>query len=640
MSHSIRLQSYPEYNVKVPPQTNVFFPRSPAPYDTLDRNELVSYCKKEIHTAIAIGEKKHQKNIKSILLILPDKTRSQVAARILIDAILNIVNNKPELKVTLLYGLGTHPLMSLKEIEKLIGKERYSKLQAIGIAIKQQTTKIKTNELVEIIINPHSFQEIANKSETAPYSRQKNSTRYSVKIPQLLFNHHLTLIAGDTKIHPYEGRYGSGGINKMLAVGIASLNEIRRSHSTSVLLATTARAGDPTSPFIKMIDTTAEGIQQAMISRPESQAMSVPYGFTVLAQDEDQIWEAAFGDHENYRQELAQNNYHSHVFYVDTTFNLVISDIEPKRGTDILAGARALQYICDWNEESAPLLKPPNQNSVALLYNPCNEPLNNSGIGNDGTKEQLDILLEMTQEHRDLIKGQLLKATSWQEIEKILRISRDDLLKQWQLHLQVVSEADQIWLQLEKLAKKVLADRSKGVFDYTIEQSLHKMLFKYAGKYNVTMKIISQLLQQYEQGHDFRGIIDQINSQVFAHQEHFGLGEGGQRALRLLKICQHFKYFFIATFNPVVISYIHQLNPDLTEYISPSLQDQSNFKSRSITLLGIQTIDLNTCSPQIALDIAYHYSASFESSAKGIEIAYLKKPVILRRNLNFVPKRE
>ncbi|WP_171814901.1 hypothetical protein [Halothece sp. PCC 7418] len=32
-------------------------------------------------------------------------------------------------------------------------------------------------------------------------------------------------------IRPYEGRYGSGGINTMLAVGIASLNEIRRSHS-------------------------------------------------------------------------------------------------------------------------------------------------------------------------------------------------------------------------------------------------------------------------------------------------------------------------------------------------------------------------------------------------------------------------
>lgn len=638
MSHLIRLQSYPEYTVKVPPQTNIFSPRLPSPYYTLDRKQLVSYCKKEIDAKIAIGEKGYQRNLKKILLILPDKTRSQVAARILIDAILNIIKNKPEIKVTLLYGLGTHPLMTLEEIEKLIGRERYLKLQEIGVAIKQQTTKIKTNELVEIIINPNPSQQIKRDSEITPSLTERDDSSYSVKIPQLLFNHDLTLIAGDTKIHPYEGRYGSGGINKMLAVGIASLNEIRRSHSTSVLLATTARAGDPTSPFIKMIDTTADGIKQAMISDSKSQAMSVPYGFTVLAQDEDQIWEAAFGDHENYRQELAQSNYRNHVFSVETTFNLVISDIEPKRGTDILAGARALQYICDWNEESAPLLKPPEQNSVALLYNPCNEPLNNSGIGNDGTKEQLDILLEMTQEHSDLIKGQLLQATSWQEIEKILRIARDDLLQQWQLHLQLVSEADQIWLQLEKLAKTVLAHRSKGIFNHSTEQSLHKMLFKYAGKHNVTMKIMSQLLKQYEQGYDFRGIIDQIASQFLAHKEHFGLGEGGQRALRLLKICQHFKHFLIATFNPVVISYIHQLNPDLTTYISPSLKHQFHLKSRPITLLGIQTIDLNTCSPQVALDIAYQYSASFESSANNIKIAYLKKPVILRRNLNFLKK--
>lgn len=633
MSHSIRLQSYPEYTVNIPPQTNIFSPRS-AHSHPLDRNRLVSYCWREIQAAIATGEKSHQRNLKRILLVLPDKTRSQVAARILIDAILNIVKNQPDLKVTLLYGLGTHPLMSLKEIENLIGKERYSKLKNIGIVIKQQTTKVKTNELAEITINPKPWQQVKSESESTLSSTERASS-YTVKIPELLFNHDLTLIAGDTKIHPYEGRYGSGGINKMLAVGIASLNEIRRSHSTSVLLAATARAGDPTSPFIKMIDTTAEGIKQAMISSQESQAMSVPYGFTVLAQDEDQIWDAAFGDHENYRQKLAQTNYRNHVFSVETTFNLVISDIEPKRGTDILAGARALQYICDWNEESDPLLKPPEQGCVALLYNPCNEPLNNSGIGNDGTKEQLDILLEMTQEHSNLIKGQLLQATSWQEVEKILLTARGDLLKQWQLHLQVVSEADQIWLQLKKLAQEVLAHRTGSNLKHTTEQSLHKTLIKYAGKYNVTMKIISQLLKQYEQGHDLRGILDQIDSQVFAHTEHFGLGEGGQRALRLLKICQNFKYFLIATFNPVVISYVHQLNPNLRKYLSPSLPDQSHIASRAISLLGIETIDLNTCTPQAALNLAYHYSAGFESPSNNIGIAYLKKPVILRGKANY-----
>jgi hypothetical protein len=70
-----------------------------------------------------------------------------------------------------------------------------------------------------------------------------------------------------------------------------------------------------------------------------------------------------------------------------------------------------------------------------------------------------------------------------------------------------------------------------------------------------------------------------------------GLGEGGQRALRLLKILERFDRLLIATDNKAVIQFLEELDP-----IQCAQSQQRN--------LGIASIDLTLYSCQEAINIA------------------------------------
>ncbi|MDR9403970.1 MAG: lactate racemase domain-containing protein [Halothece sp. Uz-M2-17] len=648
MRHWIQLESYSDISISLPPQTQSFVPSAQTTVG-FPRNSVVASCTHKIQEVIKIAEQNHGRLLERMLLILPDKTRSQIAARILLDAVMTLHQQHSYFTVTILYGLGTHPLMSDEEIRHLTGEERYQKLQQMGTMIKQQTTKTKTNDLVAVSIPSHPFQ-------------QSNFPQdYTVTVPQLLFNHDFTIIAGDTKLHPYEGRYGSGGINKMLAVGIASLNEIHRSHSAEVLLSPHTRVGDAKSPFVRMIDTTAGAIRQAMRDRADSRPLSIPYGLTVVAEDENHIGAFAFGNQEKDRRSLAEMNFRRHHFWVQTAFDVVVSDVLPRQGTDLLAGARSLQYLCDWNQQKTPLLHSPY--CIALLYNPCHELQNNNGIGNDGTKEQLDVLATLTQESYQTLKPKIRQATTWQKLNQLLTEARRLILEQWQLHLEMVSQPELIWLGLEDLAQKALEQQQTSL--PTASNAFYQALLKYRGQHNPTMRAIANLCDQYEQGQPLSRILAQIRVEIVNQEEEEGLGEGGQRAFRLLKICQNFQHFLIATANSTAISYLEALDPNLIPELSPQLREQCHFHQPSfassvvsgqsrnhqtsqqtlsadqtllcdqfrLSLLGLQAVDLNHYSSQVAVDLALAYASWYQPETPQLEVAFLQSPVILQRQI-------
>jgi len=111
-----------------------------------------------------------------------------------------------------------------------------------------------------------------------------------------------------------------------------------------------------------------------------------------------------------------------------------------------------------------------------------------------------------------------------------------------------------------------------------------------------------------------------------------GLGEGGQRALRLLVILQKFETLYIATDNQHVLNFLVELNhpPGISNLGQPT--DQSPAEAEP-NILGLTGISLNANSPQAALEIALgrHYDQT--KPLNGSELAFIQEPVIIKRNL-------
>lgn len=733
---SVELKSFPKETLRLPPNHHVFTPSTPQGHP-VSRELVLQQCVQDLTHALDQAAAIKQIVANRLLFVLPDKTRTQVAAQTLIDAGLQLKQKNPDLDITLLYGLGTHPFMTAEEVEQLIGSDRYPQVQAAGFQIYQQSTKAITTELSRVTIwdfvqtvpeivktksdlahltpllqqsgltdtrpaiprlflhiaptildkhldlvaalliqldeqigrrrwklsldrrcvTPTQFEQL--RQALTPQSRctlrcesaaaqtvnfslalmpQTDACfgvhwghHYSIQVPKLLFQNHLTVVAGDTKIHPYEGRYGSGGINKMLAVGIASLDEIRRSHSTQVLLHDHTRVGDGASPFVAQIEKTASSIRYAMLTRRDSVALAEPYGFSAIAQGSNQIWATAFGQSEASRHQIATAWKQTFTVNAPEPFDLVLHDVAPHKGTDILAGARTLQYLCDWHSTGQPLLTAPESNCVAVMFNRCSEPKNNAGIGNEGTKVHLDVLGQIVATELDSVAGHLHQSATLTEAKWALNTARDRILQRWRQHLIIISQADQLLTDLYDLTCQGERLQQRGITQPIMLPLLLEKLERDRQGFTPLAKTLNQIYQTLRQQRQFSGVKQAVHQALNLYSQHEGLGEGGQRTLRLLKICRYFGTWLVATDNPAVIRYLQTLDPDLSQHLPAHLRPNLGKTPLPVGILGIVPVDLAQRAPQYAVEVAIAYGRWHQPDSQ-LNTGFLTAPLILQRS--------
>jgi len=747
------LKSFPHQSVQIPSQCQIVSASSQN-YHPLDRSQLIDQVRLSLEQ---LWEKVSPAPVPAtpsipvasipaprVLLLLPDKTRTSVAPRLLIDVILSWKVVHPSLSLTVLFGLGTHPLMSNQEIAHLLGHDRYEQLCNLGISFKQQTTLINTLPLRSLQVreklnsidgNPDSFaainqaieqsreqlrqaiqkrdqerssdtspslgtplnisplqgirpeafryyrnrmnfltdefrrimgsnqpyavlsetssdrllsknlaQSLKNdRSESAaknqPTSEEKSGLHlstgriYTVSLPEDLWQHDLILVAGDTKLHPYEGRGGSGGIDKMLSVGIASINTICRTHSTKILLDKSTRVGNPHSVFVQSIQAIAHDITQALLTSETiglSCLKTKPIGLSVVGKDEQTIFGLWMGQEEPDRQRLTKIVQDAYTVTVDQDFQVVISDPDPYKATDILAGARALQYVCNWHSLENRLLKNTPRERVAVLFNPCNESKNEEGIGNIGTKTQLDVLATIVQDHLSQLLPNLPQAQTLPEVMALLHESRNSVLHRWWFHLKVTSEADDFFDLLRTQVLEIRNFQLMELDDTPARDILQLTLANYASSYNAVEQDVAKLFDLYLTDPDLDLLLKQIGILQSRYAEHPGLGEGGQRSFRLLEICRYFQTFILATDNGAVLSYVHDLDPSIVPHLSPALQTELDRFSIDISILGLRGVDIASDQAQKAIDLALHY-AHWQNASRPINTLFLRDPLILKR---------
>lgn len=733
------LQGFPGTKIQLPDQAQILQPQSQGLLPQ-ERSQLIDQCAAALRGACLRAEAEGRA-VERLLLILPDKTRTQMAANLLLDGVLALVAQQslghPLEQVTLLYGLGTHPLMEEKDIERLITPDRLQRLTTLGLSVVQQTTKAVTTPLAFVTVwQDHPHQEVVEADfhnlrepllmawaaaeqrdatlwlgcfpEGVAAQRQdwlellrslhqsrpqgarpleidcrdphlnqwfqenlgpgvadtlhfhlarpdwgqesdqvrevrfvdrhgdgqwclRGGDRYTIEVPELLFTHDLIVVAGDTRIHPYEGRYGSGGINKMLAVGIASMNEIRRSHSTQILMNPLTRVGEPRSPFVQRIAATARSIRDTLSTRPGSRSLAHPYGLTVIGQSEEAIWRMAFGQEESLRHSLAHTLTQRYTVPVRRPLDVVISDVEPHKGTDITAGARALQYLCDWHRPHNLLLHQPDRGCVALLFNPCGEPKNNQGIGNDGTKLHMDVLGELLQRVQPQLTQSLGQITTAAHARQLLSLTRQTVLGRWQHHLCSVSEATEWLLELQRLARTGYHQSRQGEVTRDLTRYLQEQLDRYSRGANHVNRAIATISYQFQQSQDWHRLLTALRETAHLYQEHEGLGEGGQRTLRLLRLCRTFMTLGIATRQPAVVDYLQWLDPDMTAALPDTVQATYRDMGLRASVLGIVPVDLNHHTPEDAVTLALRYGQWHKPEIPNLSVGFLTRPLILRQ---------
>ena len=125
-----------------------------------------------------------------------------------------------------------------------------------------------------------------------------------------------------------------------------------------------------------------------------------------------------------------------------------------------------------------------------------------------------------------------------------------------------------------------------------------------------------------------------------------GLGEGGQRALRLLTLLRHFDCVHVATDNGVVLDFLNQFNPEASaqdharaDGAVRGTDDSIRGGRQPIGLIGLHGISLNEHTAQEALELALsHHNGRRQPDGLTTEsgdwleprLAFVQQPVILK----------
>lgn len=674
------LTSFPGHDLRFPVGSNLLMSR-PSLYGDLGRDGVLAECRTYLHRLLDDIEGLCGDVAPCLLLVLPDKTRTNMAAHILLDAVLSLQMDWPDLQFTVLFGLGTHPPMTEQDLEQWLESQRYHRLKRRGVRLRQQTTlaPLQPRATVEITDFPEMsassfsalhqataqlqgylmaiappgepltlegyleleqtldvtapFQTDHSRPEGLPSRRIPQASiakrAFSLSLPMELWQHHLTIVAGDTELHPYEVRGGSGGIHKMLAVGLADLQTIKRTHSARILLEATPRQGSADNAFVRSLDRIMADLYQDLLQRPGSLACTIPLGLSIVSLQAGAIHGLWLGQAEPSRQQLARIVRHSHTVRLSQATHLVVCDTDRKKGTDILAGARALQMLCEEDGADNQLLADSPRQRVALLFNPCLETRNHGGIGNLGTKKQLDVLGQLVQNSQARLQTQLSTVQTFSQALALVRAQRRQVLIDWTHHLLLVSDFPDFLDLLKTLITILQQLVSIGFNTQQIGEYLQSSLSNYANHYSEEGRLIEQLQAAYHTQADLTAILYQVTNLQQAYEKAEGLGEGGQRALRLLKILQKFETFLIATDNAIVLDYLQALDPDLKAFLPPNLRESLTDKSLQFSLLGIVGINLSQYSCQKSLEKAMSYTEFYNPNDKQYQITFIPRPLII-----------
>lgn len=618
---TLELQSFPGASLALPAGSQVLIPgivQAPE----LDRPSLLRTIQQRLrHTWEAAGPPQERTTCE-LLLLLPDKTRRQTASRLALDALLDLCEQDQSFSLTVLIGLGTHPRMTPQDLTMILEPEREHRLRRLVVPVLQQTT----------------LNSLACRNLQVPDPTGDAKATLTLQVPELLWRCDLLLVAGNTDLHPYEGRAGSGGIHKMLAIGVGCMNTIRITHSLDVLTHPQTRPFSASNRFVHLIDHFALEIIRAL--RAMGRLQSDPIGISVVSRQQDRVDDFWIGDREEERASLMAPLVHERTLNVRECVELVVADTELEKGTDLLAGARNLHLICNVNTGDNRILSASAPCRSALLFNACHEVRNANGIGNSGTVLHLQALLEFSLNEwcsmpsPDQTEHEDPRVLSSRRLHWSRRL-KARILDRWERYLHLVSEEERVFGQLEQSLEAACRSESAETDSESgplvlLNQSLphsfgaHRDLFEGSRSRLLRCGPVAAL--------DFlRQSSDQLGFK--------GLGEGGQRALRLLALLRSFDQLHVATANPTVLEFLDKFNPppDHGSIAGEKPGTASDFPS--FGLIGLHGLSLCDQSPQEALErlLDQHdrisQAAMTTSGAMRVplrRLAFVQQPVILR----------
>lgn len=622
------LQSFAGHSLTLPLGAQVLTPVQ-QPRSVLPRNDLVQRIQQRVLSDIAAAQADPHASCR-LLLLLPDKTRRQTASRLALDALLGLCEQDQRFSLTILFGLGTHPLMTTQDIAQILGSERQKRMAILGVAVHQQTTLDPLLHRSLNVPNPLSQKSIT--SEDLP-------DEVMIRLPEMLWHCDLMLVAGDTDLHPYEGRAGSGGIHKMIAIGVGCLSAIRMTHSMDVLTDRLTRPGQSGNRFVALVDHFAQAIIAALMP-PSGRLLARPIGISVVARLADQPEAFWMGSCEEQRAELMEPLARERTIALSEPVNVVIADTEREKSTDLLAGARSLHFLCNFDDDDNQLLCRASPCRTALLFNSCHEARNAHGIGNTGTMLHLQALKQFAQEawqSLDRPDDDWFSADSESSLLQGYRVGRQlklAILDRWERYLHLVSEEDELFARLDS----ALSDSSRAqssikdvltLLDHALPHSFGAHRHVLAGTRHRLMGSDADSALAF-----LRQATDQLGFK--------GLGEGGQRALRLLAILRTFDQLLVATDNPVVLEFLEDFCPPMASWACPDHLESlpTDVPALPLGLIGLLGISLQSMTPQQGLDLAVARHRQLQE-AIGIatqpvrdlplRVAFLQQPVILRR---------
>jgi hypothetical protein len=525
--------------------------------------------------------------------------------------------------------------MSAGDITTMLGPQRLERLAGLGTTLQQQTT-LKPLAQRHITIPPPPKILDGTAANAAPKqtttcqdngeSGRSEGTR--VGLPAALWQYDYIISGGDTDLHPYEGRAGSGGINKMLVVGIGCLNCVRITHTMEVLSHALTRPSEANNHFVKLLDYFTKEIL-AQLRGGSSRLKANPIGVSVLARKTDQpdyIW---VGDQDKNRSVLTMQLEEERTVALNQPVSFVIIDTERRKATDILAGARSLHFLCSFDDPSNQLLRSRPACRSALMFNACHEAKNSNGIGNAGTLLHLNALRSFV--HESITEARdsgLIEGNNGLSDNKRRNI-KEAVLARWKNYLQLVSNEDDFFARVESLLIGIIS-ANNNIQDKAqlLDELVRSLDDSFAHSFGNHRHVITGTRHHFAHSgaRDALLFLQQSTNAIGFK----GLGEGGQRALRLLVILQKFDTLYIATDNQHVLQFLAELNHP------PGISNIDQPPGRSLigaepNILGLTGISLNDHSPQAALQLALDQHQDQTIPFNGSELAFIQEPVIIKR---------
>jgi hypothetical protein len=630
----IQLKSYPNGKLELPLGAQTLIPKE-APAKAIPRELSLAKLRNHLLPLLTEDQANGTQSAIRVLLLLPDKTRKQTAARLLIDAMIELCQSVQTLSFDIIFGLGTHPLMSAGDITTMLGPQRLERLAGLGTTLQQQTTlKPLAQRHISIPPPPKILDgTAATAAPKQPTTCQDNgesgrSEGTRVGLPAALWQYDYIISGGDTDLHPYEGRAGSGGINKMLVVGIGCLNCVRITHTMEVLSHALTRPGEANNHFVKLLDYFTKEIL-AQLRGGSSRLKANPIGVSVLARKTDQpdyIW---VGDQDKNRSVLTKQLEEERTVALNQPVSFVIIDTERRKATDILAGARSLHFLCSFDDPSNQLLRSRPACRSALMFNACHEAKNSNGIGNAGTLLHLNALRSFV--HESITEARdsgLIEGNNGLSDNKRRNI-KEAVLARWKNYLQLVSNEDDFFARVESLLIGIIS-ANNNIQDKAplLDELVRSLDDSFAHSFGNHRHVITGTRHHFAHSgaRDALLFLQQSTNAIGFK----GLGEGGQRALRLLVILQKFDTLYIATDNQHVLQFLAELNHP------PGISNIDQPPGRSLigaepNILGLTGISLNDHSPQAALQLALDQHQDQTIPFNGSELAFIQEPVIIKR---------